>query len=272
MLVGITNTTLDANISFTNWFIFGLPISFILLVFFYFYIKKMKFKFLENKEIPSTFTKDELKILGPMSKNEKLVALVFFFNGMLWVVSGFLPEAISDHLTDTTIGMLGGVSLFIIPSTKAKEKLLEWGDMKKLPWGLLVLFGGGISLAAAFDDSKLTEWFGELLGGLGSLPYIVIIIILAAAVLAMTEVMSSTATSNMIIPITIELAAGIGIEPYGLMATVSLATSCAFMLPVSTPPNAAVFSSDHLNIPTMAKAGIWMNLVSVVLIALAVFS
>ncbi len=271
VLVGIANTTLDADISFTDWFIFGLPISLLLLVFLFFYITKMKFKFVENKEIPSTFAKDELKKLGPMSRNEMFVALVFFFTGLLWVTSGFLPEAISDHLTDTIIGMLGGVSLFVIPSTKKKEKLLEWGDMKNLPWGLLVLFGGGMSLAAAFDDSKLTEWFGDLLGGLEALPYIVIIIILAVSVLAMTEIMSNTATSNMIIPITIGLAAGIGIAPYGLMATVALASSCAFMLPISTPPNAAVFSSDHLNIQTMAKAGIWMNIVSVIVIVFAVY-
>src|SRR5699024_2476596 len=214
VLVGIANSTLDADISFTDWFIFGLPISLLLLAFLYFYITKMKFKFVENEEIPSTFAKDELEKLGPMTKNEILVALVFFFTGSLWVVSGFLPDVISNHLTDTIIGMLGGVSLFVIPSTKEKGKLLEWDDMKDLPWGLLVLFGGGMSLAAGFDDSKLTEWFGDLLSGLEVLPYILIIIILAASVLAMTEIMLNTATSNMIIPITIGLAAGIGIVPY----------------------------------------------------------
>lgn len=271
VLVGIANSTLDADISFTDWFIFGLPISLVLLIFLYFYITKMKFKFEENKKITSSFAKEELSKLGPMSKNEILVALVFFFTGLLWIVSGFLPEVISDHLNDTIIGMLGAVSLFIIPSTKEKGKLLEWNDMKKLPWGILVLFGGGMSLAAAFDDSKLTEWFGEILSGLEVFPYFIIILILTASVLIMTELMSNTATSNMIIPITIGLAAAIGIEPYGLMAAVALAASCAFMLPISTPPNAAVFSSGHLDISTMAKAGIWMNLASVVVIVLAVY-
>src|SRR5699024_3347669 len=252
------------NITFTDWFIFGFPITIVLLAFLFFYITRMKFKFEENEEISSTFAKDELEKLGPMDKNEILVAIVFFFTGVLWISSGFLPEAISNHLTDTIIGMLGGTSLFVIPSTKEKGKLLEWDDMKDLPWGLLVLFGGGMSLAAAFDDSKLTDWFGELLSGLHVFPYFVII-------LMMTELMSNTATSNMIIPITIGLAAGIGLEPYGLMATVALAASCAFMLPISTPPNAAVFSSDLLNIETMAKAGIWMNIVSVIVIVLAVY-
>src|SRR5699024_5948233 len=119
--------------------------------------------------------------------------------------------------------------------------------------------------------SKLTEWFGELLGGLHVFPYFIIILILAVSVLMMTELMSNTATSNMIIPITIGLAAGIGLEPYGLMVTVALAASCAFMLPFSTTPNFVVFSSDLLNIETMAKYCIWMIIVSVIVIVHAVY-
>src|SRR5699024_12804340 len=122
--------------------------------------------------------------------------------------------------------------------------------MTAIHWGLLVLFGGGMSIAAAFDDSKLTEWLGEILSGLEIFPYFIIITILTASVLMMTELMSNTATSNMLIPISIGLAAGIGIEPYGLMAAVALAASCAFMLPISPPRNAAVYSSAHLKIET----------------------
>src|SRR5699024_3130334 len=147
----------------------------------------MKFKFEENEEISSTFAKDELEKLGPMDKNEILVAIVFFFTGVLWISSGFLPEAISNHLTDTIIGMLGGTSLFVIPSTKGQGKLREWHDMRDLRWALLLLFCGRMSLAAAFDDSTLTECFGELLGGLHVFPYFIIILILAVSVLMMTE-------------------------------------------------------------------------------------
>ena len=206
-----------------------------------------------------------------MSRNEKYVGIVFLLTGTLWISSGFLPAVISDRLTDTIIGILGATTLFLIPSTKKKGKLLAWDDMKKLPWGLLVLFGGGMSLAAAFEDSKLTEWFGEVLINLEVLPYFLIIVVLTAAVLAMTEVMSNTATSNMLIPITVGLAMAIGVEPYGLMAAVALASSCAFMLPIGTPPNAAVFSSDHLTIQTMVKAGFWMNMFSIIVIVLAVY-
>lgn len=270
VLAGIASTVLDQKITFANWFMFGFPITVILLFLMYFYITRIQFK-VSNDNISSTFAHEELKKLGPMSRNEKYVGIVFLVIGVLWISSGFLPAVISDRLTDTIISMLGATTLFLVPSTEKKGKLLAWDDMKNLPWGLLVLFGGGMSLAAAFEDSKLTEWFGEVLGNLDALPYFLIVLVLTAAVLAMTEVMSNTATSNMLIPITIGLAMAIGVAPYGLMAAVALASSCAFMLPISTPPNAAVFSSDHLTIQTMVKAGFWMNVFSIIVIVLFVY-
>ncbi|MDY0404171.1 DASS family sodium-coupled anion symporter [Virgibacillus sp. 179-BFC.A HS] len=270
VLAGIASTVLDQRITFANWFMFGFPITVVLLVLMYFYMTKIQFKVTDD-HISTTFARDELKKLGPMSREEKYVGIVFLVAGVLWISSGFLPAIISSRLTDTVISMLGATALFLLPSTKKKEKLLAWEDMKKLPWGLLVLFGGGMSLAAAFEDSKLTEWFGEVLGHLDALPYLLIVIVLTAAVLAMTEIMSNTATSNMIIPITVGLAMGIGVAPYGLMAAVALAASCAFMLPIATPPNAAVFSSDYLTIETMVKAGFWMNVFSIIVIVLAVY-
>lgn len=270
VLAGIASTILDQKITFANWFLFGFPITVILLVFLYFYITQMQFK-VTNDSISSSFARDELNKLGNMSKEEKSVGIVFIIIGSLWLLNGFLPEFIASRLSDTFISMLGATTLFLLPSTKEKGKLLEWPDMKDLPWGLLLLFGGGMSLAAAFEDSKLTEWFGEVLSKLDVLPYALIIIVLSASVLAMTEVMSNTATSNMLIPITIGLASAINTSPYGLMAVVALSASCAFMLPIATPPNAAVFSSDYLSINTMIKAGLWMNLFSIIIIVLSVY-
>lgn len=272
VLAGVASTVLDQTITFANWFMFGFPITVILLFLMYIYITKFQFKVdPKNDNISSTFAQDELRKLGPVSKNEKYVGIVFLVTGILWMSSGFLPEVISGRLTDMTISMLGATTLFLVPSTKKNEKLLAWDDMKKLPWGLLVLFGGGMSLAAAFEDSKLTEWFGEVLSNLEVLPYFLVIVVLTVAVLAMTEVMSNTATSNMLVPIMVGLAMAIGVAPYGLMAAVALAASCAFMLPIATPPNAAVFSSDHLTINTMIKSGFWMNVFSVIVIVLAVY-
>lgn len=270
VLAGIASTILDQRITFANWFLFGFPITVLLLVFLYFYITRVQFK-VTSDSISSSFAREELNKLGNMSREEKWVGTVFIVIGSLWLLNGFLPEFIANRLSDTFISMLGATSLFLLPSTKKKGKLLEWSDMRNLPWGILLLFGGGMSLAAAFEDSKLTEWFGEVLSRLDVLPYVLIIIVLSASVLAMTEVMSNTATSNMLIPITVGLASAIGVSPYGLMAAVALSASCAFMLPIATPPNAAVFSSDYLSIKTMVKAGLWMNVFSIIVIVLSVY-
>ena len=142
--------------------------------------------------------------------------------------------------------------------------------MKELPWGILLLFGGGLSLAAAFEESGLTPWFGDQLGGLEVLPYAAIVVAIGFIVLFMTEIMSNTAVSNMLIPVSVGLALGMGVDPFAIMAIVALTSSMAFMLPISTPPNAAVFSSDYLSIDDMIKAGFWMNVASLLLVSLFV--
>ena len=163
--------------------------------------------------------------------------------------------------------MIGAVSLFLLPARKGRGRLMGWPDMRNLPWGLLLLFGGGLSLAAAFESSGLTQWFGGLLGGLQVLPFVLIVFALGAIVLLMTEIMSNTAVSNMLIPVGIGLALGIGADPQMIMAVIALSASCAFMLPISTPPNAAVFASDYIAIDDMVKAGIGMNIAAVSLIS-----
>ncbi|KIL51076.1 SLC13 family permease [Jeotgalibacillus campisalis] len=269
VFVAVASNSLDRTVSFFDWFLFGFPLTLILLTGMYFYMTKIQFKVENQKEISSDFAKDQLKELGPMSYEEKAVLTVFSVVGFLWMSSGFLPEAYT--LSDTSISMIGAVSMFLFPARQEKGGLMIWKDMKELPWGILLLFGGGLSLAAAFESSNLTEWFGGLLEGLGVLPFIVILIALAAIVLFMTEIMSNTAVSNMLLPISIGLALAIGVDPYPIMAIVALTASCAFMLPISTPPNAAVFSSDYLTINDMVKAGFWMNILAIFVIVLFVY-
>ena len=264
--VAIANSMLNQNITFSDWFLFGIVVTTILMIVLYFYITKIKFPVKQTGEISSDFARQQLKDLGPMSIEEKMVSIIFCLIGSLWIFGGFLPF----ELSDTTISMTGAVLLFMIPSSKG-GRILDWIDMKHLSWGLLLLFGGGLSLAAAFESSGLTSWFGDILSNLEQFNYLVILIILTATILFMTEIMSNTAVSNMLMPISIGLAAGIGVAPYGIMAVVALASSCAFMLPISTPPNAAVFSTNELKIEDMVKAGFWMNMVSIVVIVLAVY-
>ncbi len=266
VFAAMSREMLDREIMFFEWFLFGFPITVILLVILYFYLTKLQFKveFENGKE--TDFIKKDLKALGSMSTEEKWVGMVFLVTAFLWMFKFILPFAVSD----TAIAIFGALLLFLIPSKKG-ERLLEWNDMKQLPWGLLLLFGGGLSLAEGFSASKLTEWIGSKLNLLEAFPYLLIIIILTAAILFMTEIMSNTAVSNMIIPITVGLGLAIGVQPYGLMAVAALASSCAFMLPISTPPNAAVFGADVLKISDMVRAGFWMNIVCILIIVLGVY-
>lgn len=270
VFVGIANQQLDQTITFFDWFIFGFPITVIMMAVLYFYMTKIKFSVPNTGSISENFAHEQLKELGPMSYQEKVILIIFSTTAFLWIFGGFIPGI---DLSDTTISMMAAVSLFLIPSRYKGKRggIMVWEDMKRLPWGLLLLFGGGLSLAAAFDESNLTEWFGDILGGLQVLPYLLILIVLAAMVLFMTEIMSNTAVSNMLIPVSIGLALGIGVEPYGIMAVVALASSCAFMLPISTPPNAAVFSSDFITIDDMIKAGFWLNIIGIIVIVVFVY-
>ncbi|MEN8700486.1 SLC13 family permease [Bacillus infantis] len=263
----ISAEMLGRTITFSDWLIFALPLTVILLILTYFYITRVQFPVKVSIGDNQPYIKKELQELGPVSYEEKMVAGVFFLTGLLWVFGGLLPESINDSM----IGIFGALLLFFIPAKNKKERMLEWEDASKLPWGLLLLFGGGLSLAAAFTDSKLTNWIGAQLESLIGFPYFFIVLTLSAIILFLTEIMSNTAVSNMVIPITVGMAYGIGIEPYGLMAAAALASSCAFMLPISTAPNAIVFGSDYIKINDMVKSGFWLNIISLFIIVLAVY-
>lgn len=268
---------LGIEVSFADWMLFALPLTVLLLLFLYLYLAKVQFRISSQVDISSDFAKEQLQKLGRMSYEEKTVLGIFTVVGLMWVTSGFLPDEV--RLSDTTISIIGAVSMFLLPAKQLQDTgdgerrrggILVWQDMRELPWGILLLFGGGLSLAAAFEDSGLAPWFGELLGGLEVLPYVVIVVVLGAIVLFMTEIMSNTAVSNMLIPVSVGLGLGMGVDPMAIMAVVALTSTCAFMLPISTPPNAAVFSSDYLTMDDMVKAGFWMNIIALSLISLFV--
>lgn len=266
VFAAIAASSLDRKVSFLQWMIFALPVTIILLVVLYFMMTKWLFKIEDADKISSDFAKKALHDLGPMSNEEKLTGMVFLFVSLLWIGGNLLPEVL--HLSDTVIAILGAVLLFLIPAKSKKGGLLIWDDMSKLPWGILLLFGGGLSLAAAFEDSGLTKWFGGMLGVVKPLPMILIVIVLTTAILFLTEVMSNTAVSNMLMPISIGFAAAISRDPFIIMGIVALSSTCAFMLPISTPPNAAVFSSDELEMKDMVRAGFILNIFAIIIISL----
>jgi sodium-dependent dicarboxylate transporter 2/3/5 len=182
-----------------------------------------------------------------------------------FVLVHFIPQ-----IDDTIIAIIGALLLFVIPAKKG-EALVNWEDTKRLPWGIMVLFGGGIAVANGFESSGLARWIGEHFLMFKSVPAWVLIILLVLGVNFLTEITSNLATTAMLLPILTSVASAIQIHPYMLIMGATLAASCAFMLPVATPPNAVVFGSGYLKIKEMVRVGFWLNLISTLLIALVLF-
>ena len=169
---------------------------------------------------------------------------------------------------DSTIAVAGALLLFLIPvNLKKGEFLLDWRTAVTIPWDIIILFGGGFALAQGFSESGLTLWLAERLSILQGIDILLIIVAVVLLVIFLTEVTSNTATASLLLPVMGALATAIDVHPFGLMVAAVIAASFAFMLPVATPPNAIVFSSRYVSIPQMVRAGIWLNLIGVVLIS-----
>ena len=166
------------------------------------------------------------------------------------------------------IAIFFSIVLFVLPTGKKNQRILTWEEAVKLPWGIILLFGGGLALATGFTSTGLAQWIGDKLVNIQGISLFVLVLILVASVNFLTEITSNVATTAMLLPIIVPVAVLFDTHPYLLMIGVTVAASCAFMLPVATPPNAIVFGSGYLRIPDMMKAGIWLNIFSIVLITL----
>ena len=272
VLAGVVQETYGIDITFSQWFSFGFPITIILLFLCWMYLTRFAFKF-KQKEFPGG--RDEinrqLKDLGKIAYEEKVVLTVFTLTAFAWISRSFLIKQFIPAIDDTIIAMTFAVLLFILPSKQKSKKIMTWEDAVKLPWGILLLFGGGMALALGFESSGLALWLGEQMTTLQSLSLFTLLFILITAVNFLTEITSNLATTAMILPVLVPLATILGIHPYFLMVGATVAASCAFMLPVATPPNAVVFGSGYLKIKDMVKKGIWMNILSIILLTLIVY-
>ena len=218
----------------------------------------------------------ELRKMGSMSTGERWTALVFFLTAMGWIFRkqvGPLIFADPKLVTDATIAMTGALLLFVIPiNWKKNIFVMNWEWASKMPWGVLILFGGGLSMAAGFKATKLANWIGSQVGLLEAAPVLVLIIAVATLIIFLTELTSNTATSAMVMPILSAVAIGLGQSPLLLIVPAAIAASCAFMLPVATPPNAIVFGSGYVTIPQMVKSGFGLNILGIILtVALTYF-
>lgn len=272
IFAGIVEELYGIEISFLKWIMLGLPISIFLLFICWKYLTGYAFKF-QQKEIPGGKAEinRQLGLLGKMGTAEKRVLAVFAITAFLWISRSFLLQPLLPFVDDTIIAIAAGVVLFAFPAGKGAGPLLHWEEAVKLPWGIILLFGGGMALARGFGDSGLAVWIGDQLTNLEHLPLFLLILILVAAVNFLTEVTSNLATTAMLLPILAPMALALELHPFSLMISATLAASCAFMLPVATPPNAVVFGSGYLRIPDMIKTGIWMNLFSILLISFIVY-
>ncbi len=273
ILAGIIQELYGVEITFTKWIVVGLPISILLLFICWRYLTQFAFKF-DQKDFPGgrTEIKRQLALLGKIGYEEKILLVVFLCTAIAWITRSFLINKFFPFVDDTIIAMIAGVVLFIIPASKGtKRALINWKEAVKLPWGVLLLFGGGLALAQGFTTTGLAAWIGDQLTLLEGASLLILLLILATMVNFLTEVTSNLATTAMLLPVLAPLSLAIGVHPYTLMVGATLAASCAFMLPVATPPNAVVFGSGYLKIVDMVRAGFWMNIFSIFVITLIVY-
>ncbi|MFP5021263.1 SLC13 family permease [Pseudonocardia phyllosphaerae] len=285
---------LGREIGFLGWMQLGVPIAVVFIGVAWFLITRFLFR-TTLTEIPGgrEMITGQLAEMGPVSPAEKRVLAVFAGAAFLWIVPGILSEFAAveavlpwiGDLNDTAIAIAAGVALFLIPAGSVPpgearsgeapntgrpfRMLLVWEDAQKgLPWGVLVLFGGGLALAGAVASSGLDEFIGASVAGLGVLPILLLVAAVVTIVLFLTEVTSNTATAATFIPVLGGVALGIGADSMTLLIPAALAATCAFMLPVGTPPNAIVFGSGVVTIGQMARGGMALNVVGVIVITL----
>ena len=272
VFAGYVEETYGIEITFLQWLKFGVPIAIPLLVIAWLYLTKFAFKF-KQKEFPGG--KEEINrllvLIGPMKREEKLVSSIFVLTAFCWITRSFILQEFFPFIDDTIIAMTAGVLLFVVPASDFKKRLITWEDAVKLPWGIILLFGGGMALAAGFQITGLASWLGAQMSVFQGLSLLVLVFVIITLVNFFTEFTSNLATTAMLLPILAPIAISLNINPYMLMVACTIAASCAFMMPVATPPNAVVFGSGYLRIPDMIKSGIWMNIISILFLTLMVY-
>ncbi len=271
-----------AEVSFVSWFAFALPLSFVFFLVSYLFLKYMFLRGGEH-DIDFSMLRREYESLGKPAVEEKAVLAAFLIMAALWITRSDIH--IGAHtlrgwssllgnpsfVDDGTVAVMTALALFLMPARRRKGFIMDWETAKKLPWGIVLLFGGGFALAKGFHDSGLSGELGDRLQALESLPPIIIVLSICVLVTFLTELTSNTATTQVILPIIAALSARVDISPLLLMVPATISASCAFMLPVATPPNAIIFGTDRIKVSSMARTGFLLNLAGIVLITLCMF-
>ena len=268
LLAGHMAREYGIQIGFAQWMMLGVPVSATMLVAAWFVLTRLHPVSLSHENNLGAAIGPELRKLGPITRAELRVIGVLAAAAFGWIFRPLLSPMLPG-LHDSVIAIAAGVALFLLPSgMPVGGRLLVWKDMKEIPWGVLLLFGGGLSLAAAIDSSGLAAWLASAMSGLASWPVIVIVAAATLAMIFLTELTSNTASAATFLPFGAAVAVGLGIDPLTLTIPMALAASCAFMLPVATPPNAIVYASGRISVAQMAYAGLTLNLIGALLIVL----
>ncbi|HEX7118284.1 MAG TPA: DASS family sodium-coupled anion symporter [Longimicrobiales bacterium] len=286
ILAAAADEMLGRSIGFGEWMLVGAPFAAVMLVTTWFLLVRVLFRLPAGAAAGAaarSVVRDQRAALGRMSAGERIVAAVFVATAAAWIlrdaktIAGVTIPGIVTFLpdvTDSTIAIAGALVLFLVPVATdhgRKVAVLDWESAARVPWGVLLLFGGGLSLARGFDASGLAAWIGDLVGRLPILSTLGIIVAVVVLFVFLTELTSNTATTTMGMPVMAGVAAGLGVDPLVLMAAAALSASMAFMLPVATPPNAIVFGSGYVSIRQMVRAGLWLNGVAIVVVTLTVY-
>ena len=269
ILLGILESEYGIQISFAKWMLMGVPFAILLLGIMYLVIVKWiypsKLQSMNNAE---ESIDAELEKLGPVSNKERVVLAVFGITILLWIGRMYINNMIPGlNLTDTSISIIGAMAMFCISLNYRKgEFILEWEDTTRLPWGILILFGGGLALASALSEAGLIDLIGNAVSQNNNLPIFLITAFLITIMLFMTELMSNVALVAIFVPVVAGIADGLGVSILHMCIPVAMASSCAFMLPMATPPNAIVFASGHIKVFQMARVGVILNILAVCLL------
>lgn len=275
-MAGFLEETYDISIGFGEWMLVGLPLAAVFLLIAWVVLTR----FVYPPEIDQIsggreLIRGELRETGPTSRGEKVVLAVFVLTALAWITREPLTNAfpLLGGLDDAGIAIIAAVVLFALPiDWRNGVFALDWETARQLPWGVLLLFGGGLSLANAVTETGVDKWIGGLIAGLKGVPVLLLVAVVAVSILLLTELTSNTATAATFLPIVAGAAIGLNLNPLVFVVPAALAASCAFMMPVATPPNAIVFGSGHITIVQMVRAGVWLNLIGAILVTLTVYT
>ena len=268
LLAAYLSKSYGIQIGFADWMILGVPLALSMLIVCWLWLTKFHFR-MPATDSGKNDTPTELKAPGLMSRSQKLVLMVFALAAFSWISQQWLVKWTGLPISDTVIALCAAALLFLLPGEKGSgTALLEWKDSQNVPWGVLLLFGGGLSMADQIQKTGVAELLAQQLQLLDGVPPILLLVAVTSLIIFLTEVTSNTATAAAFLPLLGPVAVSMELSPLYLVVPAALAASFAFMLPVATPPNAIVFASGKLQIKDMVRAGLVLNLVGIVVISL----